>query len=81
MSIIESDTQFTNLSCYAPHLVATEVLRIERFIRGIADPLFTTLIPQIGKATYDEVVNIALMIESGKMKRRASKEATKKLKT
>ena len=81
MSIIEYDTEFTQLSRYAPQLVAIEALRAKRFIQGLIDPLFTTLAPQIGKVTYAEVMNAALLIESGKMERKASREAAKKLKT
>ena len=73
--------EFTWLSRYAFHLVATKALRVERFIRGLVNPLFTTLAPQIHKITYAKAVNAALLIESGKMERKASKEATKKPKT
>ena len=36
MSVIDYDTQFTQLFCYAPQLVAIEVLRIKRFTRELA---------------------------------------------
>ena len=81
MSVIEYDMEFTRLSYYAPQLVAIETLRAERFIRGLVDPLFTTLVPQIGKVTFAEVMNATLLIEFSKMERRASKEANKEPKT
>ena len=78
MAITEYDIEFTRLSCYAPQLVATEALRAKRFIQGLANPLFTTLATQISKVTNIETMDAALLIEYGKMERRASKEAAKK---
>ena len=60
--------------------MATATLKVERFIQGLADPLFTTLAPQIGKVTYAKAVNIAMLIEFGKIEIRASKEVAKKQK-
>ena len=81
MLVIEYDMEFTRLSRYAPPLVATEALRAKRFIRGLVDPLFITLALHIGKVTYVEAMNVTLLIESSKIERRASEEATKKPKT
>ena len=53
----------------------------KRFIQRLADPLFTTLVPQIGKVIYAEAINAMLLIESDKIERKASKKAAKKLKT
>ena len=81
MLVIEYDMEFTWLSHYGFHLVATEALRVKGFIHGLVDHLFTTLAPQIGKIMYAEAMNATLLVESSKMERKASKEATKKPKT
>ena len=73
MSVIVYDMELTRLFRYAPQLVATEALRVEKFIRRLADPLFTTLAPQISKVTYAKAMNATLLIEFGKIKKRASK--------
>ena len=80
MTITEYDMKFTQLSCHALHLVDNEHMRAARFIRGLVDPYFTALSPQIGKLTYAEAVNAALEIESGKADRKAAREVTKKAK-
>lgn len=61
--------------------MATEAVTAKRFIQRLADPLFTTLVPQIGKVIYAEAINAMLLIESDKIERKASKKAAKKLKT
>ena len=73
--------EFARLSRYAQQLVGIAALRVERFIRGLADPSFTILASQIGKVIYVEAVNATLLIESSKIERKASKEAAKKPKT
>ena len=35
MSIAEYEEQFTNLSCYADHLVSNDTMKARRFVRGI----------------------------------------------
>lgn len=43
MMVTEYGAQFTQLSCYAPHLVPTEAIWKEKFIQGLVEPMFTTL--------------------------------------
>ena len=75
MSCMDYDMEFIRLSHYAiAHLVASAALRVERFVRGLVNPLFTALAPQINKTTYAEAVNVALLIELGKMERRSPRK-------
>ena len=61
-------------------MVAINGLRIEKFIHGLTNLMFSTIASLVSKMTYVEVVNVALQIELGTKERRASKESTKKLK-
>ena len=66
------------LSRYAIHMVPTDALRVERFIQGLANLIFTMLSSYVRRITYAEAVNTALWIEAENIERIASKEATKK---
>ena len=64
MSVMEYNIQFMRLSRYAPHLVATEKLRVQRFLEGLKSYLFRA-IARHGDMTYDQALNRALTIERG----------------
>ena len=40
MTVIEYDVTFTRLSRFAPHLIATEEMKVKRFINGLRDYLY-----------------------------------------
>ena len=64
MSVMEYNIQFMRLSRYAPHLVATEKLRVQRFLEGLKSYLFRAIAGH-GDMTYDQALNRALTIERG----------------
>ena len=80
MSIAEYEEQFTNLSRYANHLVSAKTIRARRFVRGLTDPLFTNLLPMVGRMSYVEIVDTTYSLEIGREERRAAKESGKKQK-
>ena len=45
MYVVEYDIKFMQLSQYAQHLVPTEKMKIEKFINGLARPLFKMVAP------------------------------------
>lgn len=59
-------------------MVPNDALRAERFIWGLANPMFITLSSYVRRITYVKAIDAALQIEDGIMERRALKEATKK---
>ena len=65
MTASEYDDHFTRLSHYASHMVPTDTLRTERFIRGLANLMFTTLLSHVGRITYAKAVDVTLHIEAG----------------
>ena len=81
MSVSEYDIRFTQLSRYAPYLVPTERMRIERFIEGLVMPLYRAVAPQMKTfPSYAAAVDCARMIEMKEMEMRASQERAKKIK-
>ena len=81
MSVSEYDIRFTQLSRYAPYLVPTERMRIERFIEGLVMPLYRAVAPQMKTfPSYAAAVDCARMIEMKEMEMRASQERAKKFK-
>ena len=64
--MIEYEEYFTTLSRYAPHLVSIENMRVKRFIRGLADPMFSNLFPMIRRMSYAKIVDTTYGLESGK---------------
>ena len=66
MPVTEYKEQFTKLSIYTLHLVSTETMKIKRFVRGLADPLFSNLFLMVGRMSYAEVMDAAYGLESGR---------------
>ena len=64
MIVSEYDAHFTQLSRYAPDMVPTNAPRIERFIQGLANLMFTTLSSHIRRITYTKAVETTLHIEA-----------------
>ena len=78
MTVAEYDIQFTQLSRYAPHLVPTERMRIERFIDGLVRPLFRAVAPQMKSfPSYSAAVECAKMLEMKEMDVREKAKRTK----
>ena len=77
MSVTEYDIQFTRLSRYAPHHVATEQLRVRRFVDGLQDNL-SMYIPISETSSYCQVLDAALGLELGGKERQTRKEPYKK---
>ena len=65
MIVLEYEDRFSQLSCYALHMVPSDALRMERFIRGLAKPMFTTLSSYVGRIIYAEAEDAALRIKAG----------------
>ena len=64
ISITEYKEQFNRLSRYALHLVSIETMKVRRFVRGLADPLFSNLFPMVGRISYVEIVDVVYGLES-----------------
>ena len=62
MTVMEYNIQFMRLSRYASHLVATEQMRVQRFVDGLKSYLFRAIAGH-GDITYDQALNRALTIE------------------
>ena len=60
MTISEYEDHFSQLSHYVLHMVSTDALRAEIFIKGLANLMFTTL----SRITYAEVVDAVLRIKA-----------------
>ena len=80
MSVAEYDIQFTRLSRYAPHLIAPERLKVERFVNGLRDYLFRS-IQIIDATTYADVLDAALRLELRVKESQAKRESRKKSKS
>ena len=80
MSVAEYEDQFTSLSRYVYHLVSTDTLGPKRFVRGLANPLFSNLLLMIGRMSYVEIMDAAYGLEIGREEQRAAKESGKKQK-
>nr|XP_029154554.1 uncharacterized protein LOC114927773 [Arachis hypogaea] len=78
MTVTEYAKEFTRLSKSAPYLVNSEEMKVCRFIRGLAEPMFTTLIPEVGRMSFKDVLNSAYGIEVGIAERNAFKDVGKK---
>ncbi|CAJ2633390.1 unnamed protein product [Trifolium pratense] len=77
MTIMEYNIQFMRLSRYAPHLVATEQLRVQRFVDGLKSYLFRAIAGH-GDMTYEQALNRALAIERGNRDRGGASRDTRK---
>ncbi len=64
MSVMEYNVQFMRLFRYAPHLIATEKLRVQRFLEGLKSYLFRVIAGH-GDMTYEQALDRALTIERG----------------
>ncbi|RYR70874.1 hypothetical protein HN51_023259 [Arachis hypogaea] len=78
MSVMQYENRFTELSRYAEHLVTPDIMRVKRFVQGLANPYFTALSPMVESLTYSEIVNAAYGIETELEERRANKGIGKK---
>ncbi|XP_029151508.1 uncharacterized protein [Arachis hypogaea] len=58
-TLLQNENRFIELSRYAEHLVTPDIMRVKRFVRGLANPYFTALSPMVGSMTYSEIVNDA----------------------
>ena len=61
MTVADYNIQFERLSQYASHFVATEELRVQRFVEGLRPYIFKVL--AVTEMTYKEAFNKALAIE------------------
>ena len=59
MSVIAYKEQFTKLSGYTSHQLSTETMTVKRFVRGLADPLFSNLYPMVGRISFAKIVDAA----------------------
>ena len=66
MSIAEYEEQFTNLSRYAYHLISNDTMKARRLVRGLLDPLFSNLLPMVGRMSYAEIVDAIYGLEIGR---------------
>ncbi|XP_038702123.1 uncharacterized protein LOC119998777 [Tripterygium wilfordii] len=80
MTVTEYDILFTRLSRYAPHLVATEEMRITRFVNGLVTPLFNAVASQ-EFTTYAAAVDRVRKIEIRRLEDRGGQEQSKKSRT
>ncbi|QHO50294.1 uncharacterized protein LOC107460305 [Arachis duranensis] len=78
MTVTEYTKEFTRLSKSAPYLVNSEEMKVRRFVRGLVEPMFTTLMPEVGCMSFKDVLNSAYGIEAGIAERNAFKDIGKK---
>ncbi|QHO13950.1 DNA/RNA polymerases superfamily protein [Arachis hypogaea] len=78
MTVTEYAKEFTRLSKSAPYLVNSEEMKVRRFVRGLAEPMFTTLMPEVGRMSFKDVLNSAYGIEAGIAERNTFKDVGKK---
>ncbi|MQM16768.1 hypothetical protein Taro_049729 [Colocasia esculenta] len=62
MSVAEYEAQFARLAVYAPHLVGTEILKVNRFMDGLR-PMFIEKLGPHNIQTYTEMVQRAQLVE------------------
>ncbi|XP_017976442.1 PREDICTED: uncharacterized protein LOC108661959 [Theobroma cacao] len=79
MTVLEYDIKFTQLAKYAPYLVSTEEIKIQRFVDGLVEPLFRAVASQ-DFTTYSAVVDCAQRIEMRTSESRAIRDRAKKTK-
>jgi hypothetical protein len=77
MTVMEYNIQFMRLSRYAPHLVATEQMPIQRFVDGLKSYLFRANAGHMDM-TYEQALNRALTIERGNRDRGETSRDTHK---
>ena len=55
-------------------------MKVRRFVRGLADPLFPNILPMVERMPYVEIVDAAYGLESRTKEWKAAKESNKKQK-
>ncbi|KAH7855858.1 hypothetical protein Vadar_029787 [Vaccinium darrowii] len=63
LSVARYDKKFPDLSRFAPHMVATDAPRAQRFVEGLNDEL-RPQVKMLRLQTYVDVLNVSLMLES-----------------
>ncbi|WRX09993.1 Retrotransposon gag domain - like 8 [Theobroma cacao] len=79
MTVSEYDIKFTQLSRYAPYLVSTKEMKIQRFVDGLVEPLFQVVASRDFN-TYSAVVDCAQRIEMRTSESRVVRDRAKRLK-
>ena len=59
-------------------MVSIDALRTKRFIRGLANPMFTILSSHVRRIIYAEAIDAAIRIEASQLEQKAAREATEK---
>ncbi|EOY08454.1 DNA/RNA polymerases superfamily protein [Theobroma cacao] len=77
LTVSEYDIKFTQLACYAPYLVSTEEMKIQRFVDGLVEPLFRAVASQ-DFTTYSAAVDRAQRIEMRTSESRAARDRAKR---
>ncbi|WRX23329.1 zinc finger protein [Theobroma cacao] len=80
MTVSEYDIKFTQLTRYAPYLVSTEEMKIQRFVDGLVEPLFRAVASR-DFTTYSAAVDRAQCIEMRTSESRAARDRAKRGKT
>ncbi|EOY08659.1 DNA/RNA polymerases superfamily protein [Theobroma cacao] len=80
MTVSEYDIKFTQLARYAPYLVSTEEMKIQRFVDGLVEPLFRAVASR-DFTTYSAAVDRAQRIEMRTSESRAARDREKRGKT
>ncbi|EOY00166.1 Uncharacterized protein TCM_009841 [Theobroma cacao] len=80
MTVSEYDIKFTQLARYAPYLVSTEEMKIQRFVDGLVEPLFRAVASR-DFTTYSAAVDRAQRIEMRTNESRAARDRAKRGKT
>ncbi|XP_073227080.1 uncharacterized protein [Cicer arietinum] len=76
MTVSEYSARFTQLSRHAPYPI-TEEMRVKRFIRGLEDYLFRSVVGS-NCSTFAEVLSLALLIEQRQKERGGNKQDSHK---
>ncbi|WRX29259.1 Reverse transcriptase domain - like 10 [Theobroma cacao] len=80
MTVSEYDIKFTQLARYAPYLISTEEMKIQRFVDGLVEPLFRAVASR-DFTTYSAAVDRAQRIEMRTSESRAARDRAKRGKT
>ncbi|WRX31636.1 Retrotransposon gag domain - like 10 [Theobroma cacao] len=80
MTVSEYDIKFTQLSRYAPYLVSTEEMKIQRFVDGLVEPLFRAAAYR-DFTTFFVAVDCAQCIEMRTNESRAVRDRAKRART
>ncbi|EOY03090.1 Uncharacterized protein TCM_017531 [Theobroma cacao] len=80
MTVLEYDIKFMQLERYAPYLVSTEDMKIQRFTGGLVELLFRAVASRDFN-TYSTIVDCAQRIEMRTSESRAVRDRAKRAKT